>query len=92
MPMTEDFSAFFNTAEHAVEATYNANPVNGIFENQYVEIEGVGSTNPTFLCAEADVAGIVNGDTITINSVDYVVVGPPQNDGTGLTLLILRLT
>jgi hypothetical protein len=90
MPMTEDFTAFFNSAEHGTEATYGAASVIGIFENQYVEVNGVGSTKPTFLCSESDVSGIANGSTITINAVAYTVAGPPQEDGTGLTLLILQ--
>lgn len=89
MPMTEDFTAFFNVDEHATAATYNAATVDGIFEDQFVAVNGIESSHPTFNCAEADVTGIAHGDTITINSVAYTVVGH-QPDGTGLMFLILK--
>jgi len=89
MPMTEDFTAFFDTDEHATAATYNASTVNGIMEDQFVEVNGMEATKPTFLCAEADVSGIAHGSSITINAIVYSVVGH-QPDGTGLILLILQ--
>lgn len=89
MPMTEDFTAFLNTSEHATEATYNAAAVNGIMEDQFVAVNGIESVKPTFLCAVADVSGIAHGNSITINSIIYTVVGT-QLDGTGMILLILK--
>ena len=89
MPMTEDFTAFFDTDEHATAATYNASTVNGIFEDQFVSVGGIESSKPTFTCAEADVTGIKNGDTLIVNSVDYKVVGT-QPDGTGMMFLVLQ--
>jgi hypothetical protein len=89
MPMTEDFSAFFNADEHATTATYLAASVIGIFEDLFVAVNGVESTRPTFLCPVADVPSVAHGSTITINAIDYTVVGH-QPDGTGLILLILE--
>lgn len=89
MPMTEDFSAFFNASEHGTTATYNAADVVGIFEDRYVEVNGVETVKPTFACAEAEVAGVAHNDTITINALVYTVKGT-QPDGTGVILLILQ--
>lgn len=89
MPMTEDLTAFFDVDEHATAATYNAATVNGIFEDQFVAVGGIESSRPTFTCDEADVAGIVHGDSITINSIIYTVAGH-QPDGTGIMFLILK--
>ena len=90
MPMTEDFTAFFNSSEHGTEATYNAASVVGIFEDQFVEVGGIESVKPTFLCSTADVSGIAHNDNITINAIIYAVVGL-QPDGTGVILLILKV-
>ena len=57
-------------------------------EDQFVEVNGMESQKPTFLCAAADVSGIAHNDTITINAINYTIVGH-QPDGTGLVLLIL---
>lgn len=89
MPMTEDFTAFFNIAEHGTTATYNAADVVGIFEDQFVEVSGIESIKPTFTCAAADVSGVAHGDSITIDAVIYNVQGL-QPDGTGTIMLILR--
>lgn len=87
--MSEDFAAFFNANEHGTEAIYNSSTITGIFENNFVAVNGVETSNPTFLCPESDVAGIAHGDVLTIGSVPYTVVGT-QSDGTGLIFLILQ--
>ena len=89
MPMTEDMTAFFNTAEHGTTAVYKTTDVVGIFENQYVEINGVQSLKPTFLTAVDSVPNIKRGNYIKINNVDYSFI-MSQIDGTGLALLILE--
>jgi len=66
--------------------------VNGIFVKEYALAEaggvGVESSNPTFLCADVNIADLSEGDTLTIDSVDYTV-RDIQPDGTGQTLLML---
>lgn len=98
MPMTEDFNAFFNVDEHGSVATFDSTQIVGIFEDQFLEVDGVESLKPTFTCAEADVPGVTHGigagagagakDSITINAVKYRIVGH-QPDGTGLIMLVL---
>jgi len=77
----------------AVTATYGSNSVNGIFDQDYFEIIDsnavVESSQPAFTCRTIDVTGIAHGDTLTINSVAYKVVGN-KPDGTGMTVLPLE--
>lgn len=89
MPMTEDMTVFFNVGEHATAATYKTTTVKGIFENQYVEVNGVQSVKPTFLTAVDSVPGIVRGNKILIENISYTFIFH-QPDGTGLTLLVLE--
>lgn len=81
-----------------VSATYT--PVNGAqktitvdFNEEYLGLElGMGevaSTDPAALCKAADVVGARQGDAITINGIDYLVV-IPKPDGTGGVLFRLR--
>ena len=97
MAFTEDMSAFFGASElesgFAVEATWNGDTVNGIFDNEYfgaevAQIAGEAS-KPKFHCNEADVAGIAQDDTIEINDVEYTIISV-QPDGTGFMVLILE--
>ena len=89
MPMTEDFSSFLSTTEHATTGIYKTNSIVGIFENSFVEVNGVQSVKPTFLVSESDVPSIVRGNTITIDNVAYTFI-MDQPDGTGMTMLILE--
>lgn len=94
MAFTENISEFFDSDDFATAATYGASTVYGIFDNEYADdlggTVGVEGSNPTFTCAAADVAGIKDGDAITINATSYKVAGPPQPDGTGLITLQLQ--
>ena len=87
--MTEDFDAFFNSAEHGTEAVYKTTSIVGIFENQYVEVNGVQSLKPTFLVNLTAVPNIKRGNSITIDNVVYKFMFK-QDDGTGMTMLILE--
>lgn len=71
-----------------------ATTIQGIFDNDYQEViddSGVGaeSSQPVFLCRTADVSSAAHGDTLVVNSTNYVVRGV-QPDGTGMTLLMLE--
>ena len=89
MPMTEDFSAFLNSDEHGTTAVYKTTDVVGIFENQYIEINGVETLSPTFLVNVDAVPNIVRGNTLRISNKEYRVAGK-QLDGTGMVLIILE--
>lgn len=88
----EDTSAFFDVAGgFAVDAMIGASVFPVIFDNAYLASLGglVESTGPVAQAQSADVAGVQQGDTITINATAYTVTGV-QPDGTGVTLLQLR--
>lgn len=72
-------------------ATIGGNGVQGIFENLFVEVKGIESRKPTFLCDEdnADALSLSHGSTIVINAVSYRVINK-EPDGTGFLLLILE--
>ena len=95
---SSDLSNFFITDEHAVSATYTVQggspaTVKGIFENDYYEDAsgevGLESSQPQFTCKTTDVSSASNGDTLVVSSTTYTVRSV-QNDGTGITLLILE--
>lgn len=90
MAMTEDMSAFFNTSEHAETAIYKTQEIDGIFENQYVEVNGVQSLKPTFLIDDESVPTIKRGNALRIKDIEYSYIHQ-QSDGTGVTLLILEV-
>lgn len=96
-----DLSTMLDNDEFADAATYSAKvyasvhpsskstTVDGIFDKDYVEINGVESYSPVFDCATPDVSDATHGAKLTINSVVYTVRGV-QPDGTGMTRLILE--
>lgn len=85
----------FGTAASYTPAGGSASTVNGIFDNDFIEVEtgagvGVALQQPRFHCRTADVSSAAEGDSITINSTAYTV-RIVQDDGTGMTVLVLEL-
>jgi hypothetical protein len=91
---------FFNTDHFAVAGSYsnlanagthptNASTVNGIFDNEYGEVNGMAATRPVFMVESTDVSDATDGAKLTVNSVVYTI-RVVQPDGTGVTTLILE--
>ena len=95
----DDRAIFFDVDDFGTAATYtpaggSAETVNGIFDNDFVEVDagggvGVALQQPRFLCRTADVSAAAEGDAIVINTVAYTV-RIVQDDGTGITTLVLE--
>lgn len=93
---SSDLVGFFDTDEHAVAATWSVGgaTVNGIFERPYLaedlggEIAGIESSQPVFRCLSSDVAGVGQGQTLTIAATVWRIV-EVRPDGTGVTDLVL---
>lgn len=64
--------------------------IKGVFDNAYVEINGVSTRKPIFKIRLADLTATpVEGDTILISSVSYKIMDS-QPDGVGTSILILE--
>ena len=90
--MVEDLTAFFQTADFAVNATLAGLPVRGIFDADYQlqdMASGIMSTAPVLTLASANVPANVVGASVVVGGVTYKVV-EPMPDGTGITVLRLR--
>ncbi len=104
MPMVEDFSVFLDIDEFATSALYDgATTIDVLFDAEYsrplqdggrfgggFDGIGVGSTQPMALCIDSDITGIAAGKAFVINGTNYLSVGPPEPDGTGMTLIMLQ--
>ena len=97
-PFAEDLTPFFDPAGLGVAASFipaggSAKTVNGVFEDEYVDIDsggvGIDGSGPKFICAAADVPGVKQGDALIVNAVSYTVADV-QPDGSGIVELILR--
>jgi endonuclease YncB( thermonuclease family) len=90
MDMAADFRSM--TKDFGMVATIGAASVRGIFDDAYQTTSNgfIESSAPQFQCATADVASVVQGQTITVNAKNYLVT-TVQPDGTGVTTLILEL-
>lgn len=90
MPMTEDFTAFFDAAEHATEVQLDGQTVSGILDRGYSDVSGMATTRPTFTMAAADAPYVDEGSTLVVGT-DVYSVRTPEPDGTGLVMLPLEL-
>jgi hypothetical protein len=84
----EDLTVFFDTAAHAVAATYKAGgigtgtAVKVIFDAPGIDQFGITGTNPVALGIATDFVGFSNKDTLTIGATAYRIIQcTPQSDG-----------
>ena len=93
-----DRAALFEIDDFGIVAYYLRGRIThrviGIFDNIYVTVDiaevGYASAEPEFLMQSSQVpSGAVQGDTITINSIAYIVRNI-EPDGTGITRLRLQ--
>ena len=89
--MLTDLDNIMNADEFGIAAVVDGDAVTGIFDNNYVEIEGVSGTYPVLTCKTSDVSGAAQGDVVTVNSTSYRIASV-QPDGTGVTQLVLEET
>ena len=95
----DDRAIFVNVDDFGVAATYTpsgsaSSTVNGIFDNDFIEVDagggvGVALQQPRFHCRTADVSSASEGDALVVSGVNYTI-RIVQDDGTGMTMLILE--
>lgn len=95
----DDLAIFVGVNDFGTAATYtptggSASTVNGIFDNDIVEVDAGGNIpmairQPRFLCRTQDIANAVDGDALVVNSVNYTI-RVVDHDGTGITTLVLE--
>ena len=84
-----NLAPFFNAADFAVQATVRGRTINIIFDEQYIDVEGVESSQPAATCQSADVADVEQDDALTVQGREFRIIGI-QPDGTGVTVLRLQ--
>lgn len=86
----EDLSVFFDSDGIGNAATVAGSAVDGIFERQFAEVDGIEGYYPTFLTTDEVAAGVTKRVTaIAISGVNYTAISK-RPDGTGATLLVLE--
>ena len=90
MPFTEDLDVFFQTSDFATTVTVKSTQLSAIFDHDYAEEFETEGEFPMLVCKTADLPNdLAHGDSVTIGSSTYKVVGI-QSDGTGVTTLVLE--
>jgi len=94
-----DRAIFVDVDDFGTAATYTptggvAATVNGIFDNDFIEVDtgggvGVALQQPRFHCRTADVPSAAEGDALVVSGVNYTI-RIVQDDGTGMTMLVLE--
>jgi len=87
----ENLAVFFD--EFAVQGELsNGTFISGIFDQEFLQMDiGVEGRSITFLAKSTDVSSLHHGDTITINSIPYGIVGIEPRDDGKITDLILKV-
>ena len=83
MAFVEAFDDFFSNSEFAVTAVYAGNNVQVIFDKAYLENYGLSGVNTFITVPAVNVPGIANGQSIVVESANYIVRNVLP-DGTGI--------
>jgi hypothetical protein len=87
--ITSDLAAFFTTTDFATAAIlWDGTGINVIFDNSFVDAQGVEVLQPVIHAKSADVTALVHGDPLVIEGTVYYIRGI-QPDGTGVTRLVM---
>jgi hypothetical protein len=94
-----DLAIFVSANDFGTAATYtplggSSSTVNGIFDNDIVEVDAGGNVpmavrQPRFLCRTQDLPSAADGDAITVSAIAYTI-RVADHDGTGMTTLVLE--
>ncbi len=68
-----DWDSATYTTKHSPHPSVDTKPINGQFSEGFIEINGVESTKPVFICNATDVMSASQGDRLTIGSAEYIV-------------------
>lgn len=94
MAMVEDFSAFMQLSDFAVNATLAGLPVRAIFDRDYAQAEvgfsGMATTSPALTLKTSDVPAASVGLAVVVAGSDYRIA-EHKPDGTGISVLMLEL-
>jgi len=96
----DDRAIFFGVDDFGTAATYHpsvgaSSTVNGIFDNEFIEVDvggniGVAMQQKRFVCRTADIPNATENEQMTINGIDHFI-RIVQADGTGITTLVLEI-
>ena len=83
---SQDRSGYITTFGESV--TIGEVTLTAIFDYEYIEASAVESKQPVLTVLSSDVSTAAHGDPVTVRGVSYSIIGI-QNDGTGMTDLVL---
>lgn len=89
-----DLAYFFEDTEFGIDAVFTSPSLNvrGMIDNPREEIAlGIDAETIVFTCVTADIPGVEEGSTLTIDGVNLTVIDR-EDDGTGITELQLSKT
>ena len=93
LSFTEDLDAFFDTPGFTVPVVFGATTGVGYFEspNEIIADGVVLTTDYAVVVKTADFSTIANGDTLTVDSVDYTVRVPMVlDDGKIMRVMMMK--
>lgn len=89
MPITEDFAAFFSTADFAEPGVLDGLTVNGIFDGAYADAMGLATAEAHFTLASSAVGATTSASLLVLRGITYRVRSI-EHDSTGVCTLKLE--
>lgn len=86
----EPLSAFMNRSDFAQEVLIGDETVDVIFDNGHAAGFDIAGTAPTITLPSSSAPSAALGDAVTVGGVSYTIAGPPEPDGTGMTVIRLQ--
>lgn len=92
--MIDVIDDFFHTDDWAETVTFHTQAddvsVSAIFDKEYLESLDMSGFVPKLTVSTSGISTVKKGHTCTVRSQEYVVSETPQDDGTGVSVVMLE--
>ena len=90
MAVEDDDDRFAMLEDFGVEAEVGGKIIIVIFDDEWIDANGISSQVPVATARKSDVDGFVKGEKIYLNKTNYTFAESPHDDGQGKVVIILQ--
>ena len=92
MSVESDNDRLAMLSDFGVDAEIGGKVITVIFDDEWIDANGVSSQAPVATARKSDVDGFVKDEKIYLNKTNYTFAESPHDDGQGMVHIVLQKT